>query len=95
MAWPELAQELWSCTRIHAREGHLERARNSVLDLAIATTSGTLVDAMAEKLRPLLPADLREILEWFPTGISTMIVEVEWLMSFGPDIGGKGPHSND
>ena len=80
MAWPELAQELWSCTRTHAREGHLERARNSVLDVAIATTSGTVVDAMAEKLRPLLPADLLEILEWFPTGISTMIVEVEWLM---------------
>jgi len=35
---------------------------------------------MAEELRPLMPADLIEILEWFPTGISTMIAEVEWLM---------------
>lgn len=81
MVWPELAQELWTCTRTHAREGHVERARDSVLDFAAATTSGTAVDAMAEKLRPMFSADLVEILAWFPTGISTMIVEVEWLLS--------------
>jgi hypothetical protein len=80
MAWPELAQELWTCTRTHAHEGHLERARDSVLDFAAAATSGTAVDAMAEKLRPMMPADLVEILAWFPTGISIMIVEVEWLL---------------
>ena len=28
----------------------------------------------------MMPAALIEILEWFPTGISTMIAEVEWLM---------------
>jgi hypothetical protein len=80
MAWQELAQELWTCTRTHAREGHLERARDSVLDFAAAATSGTAVDAMAEKLRPMMPDDLVEILAWFPTGISIMIVEVEWLL---------------
>ena len=80
MAWLELAQELWTCTRTQAREGHLERARDSVLDFAAAATSGTAVDAMAEKLRPMMPDDLVEILAWFPTGISTMIVEVEWLL---------------
>jgi len=80
MEWPTLAQRLWLSVRTHAREGNLERARISILDFAKETASGTAFDAMAEELRPLMPADLIEILEWFPTGISTMIAEVEWLM---------------
>jgi hypothetical protein len=28
----------------------------------------------------MMPDDLVEILAWFPTGISIMIVEVEWLL---------------
>jgi hypothetical protein len=78
MAWPELAQELWTCTRTHACEGHRERARDSILDFAAVTTSGLAVDAVEQKLYPTLPNDLVEILAWLPTGISTMIVEVEW-----------------
>ena len=80
MSWPEVAQEFWSCTRTHALEGHLELARNSVMGFADEATSGTVIDSLADNLRPLIPIELMEILAWFPTGISTMIVEVEWLL---------------
>lgn len=80
MTFPEVVQDLWSCTRTHALEGHFERAREFVLSFASETMSGTVAGGIAENLRPMIPSDLMEILAWFPTGISTMIVEVEWLL---------------
>ncbi len=77
--WPVSLQTLWLSTRAVAQDGRLALARNAVLDLAAAALCGTELKYLPARLAPLLPRSAVSDLAWFPIGVSSMIVECEWL----------------
>jgi len=79
--WPELLGIAWSATREQAERGGFDQARNALLALGTETVRDTRVDALLDEIDPAEATQIYELLSWFPTGITTMIAEVEWLRS--------------
>ena len=57
----------------------LVAARDTVRQLAIDALSGTAAAQSAAEVRAALDPDAAASFDWFPTGVATMIAEVEWL----------------
>lgn len=78
-AIPDVGVPLWAAVRSHGREGHFARARLEILSVTEELPADSVISATALKAGAAIPPDLMALLAWFPTGISTMIAEVEWL----------------
>jgi len=77
--WPAVLNDLWPRTRQLAAVGGVVGARDAVRQLAITVLSGTSVEHGATRARDALGPDAAAAFDWFPTGIATMVAEVEWL----------------
>ena len=78
-AIPGVGVPLWAAVRSHGREGHFARARREILSMVDELPADSVISATAMKAGTAIPPDLMALLAWFPTGISTMIAEVQWL----------------
>lgn len=87
---PELAAEAWGLVRPLAGSTELRTARDDVIALARAElASVSLPSAEALGYGPGDSAAIRGTLAWFPHGIATMVVEIEFLrhrLEAGPDL---------
>jgi hypothetical protein len=79
-AWPEVAGTAWSHVRPLAGRPDFDRARTEILALARRTAGAAAAPEPAGLgYGPEDIAAIDEILAWFPRGISTMVVEIEYL----------------
>lgn len=76
---PEVLEMVWSATREHAEEAGFNAARKAVLNFATETVREAGVDEDRSYISPQERRQLDQLLGWFPTGIATMISEIEWL----------------
>jgi len=77
--WPESQRELWIKTRQIAEDGRLIVARDAVMKTATAVFFGSQLEFLPAQISSLLPESALTDFAWFPTGVSTMVVEAEWL----------------
>lgn len=77
--WPDVVDDLWPRVRALAAADGLVAARDSVRLLAVDALSGTVAAQSATEVRAALDPDAAASFDWFPTGVATMIAEVEWL----------------
>jgi len=78
--WTEVYESSWWKLRQAAELGVFDAARDAVAHLTTKSLLGTTLAADAAVIRTQMSEDLSTTLSWFPTGITTMIVEVEWLL---------------
>jgi hypothetical protein len=76
---PEDAIALWRWVREEARGGGIPVAATRVGLLAARALEAAGYGASGSDALRELPSQTRQLLAWFPTGISTMIVEGEWM----------------
>lgn len=77
--WTEVYEGGWWGLRRLASAGALSEASSAVMSLAKESLLGTTIEHDSAALAALMSKSLADTLSWFPTGIATLIVEVEWL----------------
>ncbi len=77
--WPVSLQEFWLSTRAIAQDGRLVVARDAVMERAAAVLFGSELEYLPAQIGSLLPRSALSDFTWFPIGVSTMVVEGEWL----------------
>ncbi len=76
---PDDAIALWRWVREVARGGGIPVAATRVRLLAAGALEAAGLGGSGSNALRELPSPTRQLLAWFPTGISTMIVEGEWI----------------
>lgn len=76
---PEVLDQVWSSTRAHAESGGFDAASRAVFDYGVATIGSAGTGSVLSDLPSREADQIRELLGWFPTGISTMIAVTEWF----------------
>jgi len=78
---PEVLEQVWSATRAHAERSGFDAASRAVFEYGVATIRSAGVGSVLSDLPSREAHQIRELLGWFPTGISTMIAVTEWFRS--------------
>lgn len=77
---PSSARPMWETVRASAEAGHIARAREAVFDAAREIVSDQdYLTGLVEDQSPQDRAGIDRVLTWFPSGISTMIAEIELM----------------
>lgn len=79
--WPSSRSKLWSAIREFANTGGLQKTSLAVHKSAFEFSQGTIIEELSLRLEHSLNASVENEMNWFPTGISTMIAEVERLIN--------------
>lgn len=79
--WPRELERLWHHTRVKALNDALCHAREAVRQFGVHVATETAIESIAQSVQDTLPTSAAKSFAWFPTGVSTMIVEVEWLVA--------------
>lgn len=78
---PEVLAQVWWRVRAHAERGGFDAASRAVFEYGLDTVRSAGVGSVLSDLPSRESQRIRELLGWFPTGISTMIAVTEWVRS--------------
>jgi hypothetical protein len=78
-AAPAVLETLWARMRALAASGAIVPAREAVRRLALSVAADSPIQGISDEIRSALPVESASAFRWFPTGVATMIAEVEWL----------------